>query len=264
MAKLKNDNSNNIEEKKESVVDVVEDNVEIEIPEAPVVEKKTAEPQIDMNQIYNMLNNFQNTINDLQRQLDEEKRKNAVIVASQNSNSGTERLIELLGNKKSDREVTILHNRELIGGLSTSIRLTGITIDFHTLGEQRILSWQQFEECVSKYRKWFDKEIILLAPEHEDLSERYNVPCLKRAGKNIITKSDLQTLYKMDERALEDFVKSLSIEDQGFVCSYWLGKCYENDEKYLNRSKIELLNRVSGKGIFDTLLTAMNFGSIRN
>lgn len=246
------------------------------ISEVPVEKKegskayseKKQEPQIDMNQIYQMFAEFKSTIDTLKDELAEEKKKNeelarnAQIAASTPSNA--DRLIEILGNKKSDREVTIIHNRELLGGLSTAIRLTGMSIDFHTLGEERILSWQQFEECVSKYRKWFDKQIILLAPEHAEIAERYNVPCLKRAGSNAITKSELQNLYRKSERDLEDFVKGLTEQDQSFVCSYWLGKCYERDANYLNRSKIELLNRVTKKGAFDTLLTGMNFDSIRS
>lgn len=263
MAKIKNTKAVSESVDALETVEVVE--TESVVEEAPAVEETTKEPQLDINAIYEMMAGFQRTINELQAQLEVEKQKNAAAPVVQTvSDGGTEKLIELLGNKKSDREVTIIHNRELLGGLSTSIRLTGISIDFHTLGEERVLSWQQFEECVSKYRRWFDKEIILLSSEHAELSERYNVPCLKRAGKNSITKGDLLNLYRMDERKLEDYVTSLTTEDQNFVCSYWLGKCYQGDDKYLNRSKIELLNRISHKGVFDTLLTAMNFDSVKN
>lgn len=62
--------------------------------------------------------------------------------SSENVPTTTNRLLEYLTNKKSDREVTIVHNRELIPGLSTHIVLTGLIIDFKTLGEKRVLSWQ--------------------------------------------------------------------------------------------------------------------------
>ena len=81
-------------------------------------------------------------------------------VVTQSDNSRTEALLEILANRKQDKEVVIVHNREIIGGGSTAIKLTGLTINFHKLGEERVLSWQQFEECVSKYHKFFDKEII--------------------------------------------------------------------------------------------------------
>ena len=54
----------------------------------------------------------------------------------------TDKLLEILANRKQDKEVVIVHNREIIGGASTAIKLTGLTIDFHRLGEERGLSWQ--------------------------------------------------------------------------------------------------------------------------
>ena len=54
----------------------------------------------------------------------------------------TDKLLEILANRKQDKEVVIIHNREIIGGASTAIKLTGLTINFHKLGEERVLSWQ--------------------------------------------------------------------------------------------------------------------------
>ena len=232
---------------------------------------------VDMQKFMDMFASLNETINSLKNELNEQKQKNEELEKKYNEVSEaqettetvtpvlsstedkTERLLEILGNKKSDKEVVIVHNRELLGGLATSIRLTGASIDFHTLGEQRVLSWPQFEECVSKYRKWFDKEIILVDSEYADVAERYNIPCVKRGNNNYVTKKDLATLYKKSERELEDYMNTLTEEDKSFVCSYWLGKCYEKDANYLNRAKIELLNRISGKGIFDNFIATMNF-----
>lgn len=172
--------------------------------------------------------------------------------------SNTERLLEYLTNKKSDREVTIVHNRELVSGLSTHIVLTGTTIDFRTLGEKRVLSWQQFEECVSKYRKWFNKQIILLDSQHKELAETYNVPCVERKDGIILTRNDLQRIGDMSPNDLEKFYNSLTEQDKDFFCSFWLGKCYINDAKFYDRYKVELLNRLSNKGIFDNILALMN------
>ena len=63
----------------------------------------------------------------------------------QQPSSQTEELINLLANRKSDREVTIVHNMEMNGNLTTHIVLTTVTIDFRHVGEQRVLSWEQFE-----------------------------------------------------------------------------------------------------------------------
>lgn len=251
--------------------------------ETSVKESPAPQSSISLEDIQAMMAKFQSTIDSLSNELKEEKAKNEKLAEAiresasgdtessskveevpESTSNATERLLEILGNKKSDKEVVIIHNRELVGGLSTAIQLTGLTINFHTLGEQRVLNWQQFEECVSKYRKWFDKEIILLAPEYTDIAERYNVSCLKRGSKAVVTKADLMNLYKKNERELEDYMNTLTESDQEFICSYWLGKCYSNDSKYLNRSKIELLNRISGKRIFDNLLTQMNYDSMKH
>lgn len=228
-------------------------------------------------QLMEMLASMKETINSLKDELNEQKKKNeelekryeaqdvapvmeATPVVSSTLPDTTERLLEILGNKKSDKEVVIVHNRELLGGLSTAIRLTGASIDFHTLGEERVLSWQQFEECVSKYHKWFDKEIILLGPGYEDVAERYNIPCVKRGEYSYVTKKDLAEIYKKSERQLEDYLSTLTEEDKDFICSYWLGKCYENDSRFMDRAKIELLNRISNKHIFDNYIATLNFG----
>ena len=171
----------------------------------------------------------------------------------------TTKLLEYLTNKKSDKEIVIIHNRERLGGLATSIRLTGLSIDFHTLGEQRVLNWQQFEECVSKYYKWFQKRIILLAPEFKELAEKYNVPYVKDNNKEILTRNDLGKIGKMPIDELEKYYLALGKEDRDFFCSYWLGKCYEKEPGFYDRYKIELLNRLSRNGSFDNLLITMNY-----
>lgn len=256
----------------------IAENAETSTKESPATQSS-----ISLEDIQAMMAKFQSTIESLSNELKEEKEKNEKLAEAvkesalgdtessskveevqDNTSNTTERLLEILGNRKSDKEIVIVHNRELLGGLSTAIQLTGLTINFHTLGEQRVLSWQQFEECVSKYRKWFDKEIILLAPEFADVAERYNVSCLKREGHAVVTKGDLVNIYKKSERELEDYMNSLTEADKDFICSYWLGKCYENDAKYRVRSKVELLNRISNKGVFDNLLAQMNFDSIRH
>jgi hypothetical protein len=173
-------------------------------------------------------------------------------------NDKTDRLLEALTNRKSDKEIVIVHNREMLGGLCTAINLTGLNIESRTLGEQRVLNWQQFEECVSKYRRFFDLEIILLGDEYAEVAERYSVPCIKRGNNHTCTREELAKLPKMDIRELEDFFMSLTVQDKEFVCSYWLGKCYEKKEGFYDRYKVELLNRLSNSHIFDNLLTLMN------
>lgn len=261
-------------------VKVVEKTPAMEV-KASIVEEKATAPNIEelmalMQSMAQQVSELTNKLNQTEKKLEDAEKKVAIkededkneyygaqkmtgevsSVLSSTSDK-TDRLLEILANKKSDKEVVIVHNREMIGGLSTAIKLTGLTINFHKLGEERVLSWQQFEECVSKYRKFFDKEIILLGSDYEELSQRYSVPCAKRANNKIITREDLINLAYMDTRQIEDYYNSLTEEDKAFICSYWLGKCYERDEKFYDRYKVETLNRLS-KGVFDNVLAVMN------
>ena len=261
-------------------VKVVEKTPAMEV-KASIVEEKATAPNIEelmalMQSMAQQVSELTNKLNQTEKKLEDAEKKVAIKededkneyygtqkmtgeispVLSSTSDK-TDRLLEILANKKSDKEVVIVHNREMIGGLSTAIKLTGLTINFHKLGEERVLSWQQFEECVSKYRKFFDKEIILLGSDYEELSQRYSVPCAKRANNKIITREDLINLAYMDTRQIEDYYNSLTEEDKAFICSYWLGKCYERDEKFYDRYKVETLNRLS-KGVFDNVLAVMN------
>lgn len=273
-------------QEEDCAIDAQVNNVEIE-KEAPVTQDiPDSQPALDMNALLNMVGQLQQTVMDLQSQLkkkEEETQKasaEAVSMPTQvelepvrevytynnyesTQESDTQRILSYLTNKKSDKEITIIHNRERMGGLSTAIRLNGLSIDFHTLGEQRVLSWQQFEECVSKYKKFFDKRIILVAPEYKDIAERYNVPVWESTTNNVITRNDLAHLGDMTIDALEKFYNSLCKEDQAFLCSYWLGKCYEKEPRYYDRYKVELLNRLSD-GAFATLLTAMNYDFMKD
>lgn len=259
---------------------VVEKTPAMEV-KASIVEEKSTVPNIEelmalMQSMAQQVSELTNKLNQTEKKLEDAEKKVAIKEdADKNEYYGTQkttgevspvlsstsdktdRLLEILANKKSDKEVVIVHNREMIGGLSTAIKLTGLTINFHKLGEERVLSWQQFEECVSKYRKFFDKEIILLGSDYEELSQRYSVPCAKRANNKIITREDLVNLAYMDTRQIEDYYNSLTEEDKAFICSYWLGKCYERDEKFYDRYKVETLNRLS-KGVFDNVLAVMN------
>lgn len=266
-------NTNNTNTKNTSTQEVTE--VVTPVENTSSVETVNVDNQganaLNVNALMDMISQLQNQVMGLQNQLKETEAKAEQITSVEsvpqpvvletvkdNAQENTERILDYLTNKKSDREITIVHNRERLCG-STAIRLSGLNIDFHTMGEQRVLTWQQFEELVSKYRKFFDKHIIMLAPEHKDLAERYHVPCMEIVDKNYLSRDDLNRVGKMTVEQLSDFYQSLNPQDQEALCSYWLGKAYQNDPDFYNRYKIETLNRLSDCGAFDNILTVMNY-----
>lgn len=185
------------------------------------------------------------------------------IVTETQKEDTTAKLVELLANKKSEKEITIIHNQEVLGGASTHIELTGMTIDFHIQGEERLLSWQQFEELVSRYRSFFQRRIIILGAGQEELAKRYGVPCIQTTNTHIVTRDELTKLHTYSPRKLEEYIESLSDEDKELVGSYWIGKCYDRKEGYYDRAKVELLNRLLPNHPFENMLTLMN-GDFRN
>jgi hypothetical protein len=188
---------------------------------------------------------------------------NAIEVA----NDRTDRLLETLVNRKMDREVTIVHNAEMFGGMSTYIKLSTMTIDFRKMGEQRVLSWQQFEELCNRYRKFIDRGLIKVTPEYRYLCDTYQIGCYDVDGKKTLTSDILNKLPDMTNEQLETCYNDLYDTDKNILLNYWLGQCYarpENrDKRFYNRYKIELLNRLSNSSVFDNILADMNFEEAR-
>lgn len=183
------------------------------------------------------------------------------------ANDRTDRLLETLVNRKMDREVTIVHNAEMFGGMSTYIKLSTMTIDFRKMGEQRVLSWQQFEELCNRYRKFIDRGLIKVTPEYRYLCDTYQIGCYDVEGKKTLTSDILNKLPDMSNEQLESCYNQLYDTDKNILLNYWLGQCYarpENrDKRFYDRYKIELLNRLSNSSVFDNILADMNFEEAR-
>ena len=240
----------------EEIIEMVED-TKVEVTEEKVEKKKARSTAVESeptkDDLMDIIQTLMQKVQTLEANAAVAQKDPALAVPST-----TDKILEILSNRKSDREVTIIHNREMHGGLTTHIQLTGLTIDFQSLGEQRLLSWQQFEECVSKYRRFFEKEIILLSDQDAELGTRYNVPCVKRGKNRTLTHDDVVRLPKMDVRELEEFITSLTKSDREFVLSYWLGKAYERTPGFYDRYKIDVLNNISEHRAFDNLIAYMN------
>jgi hypothetical protein len=175
-------------------------------------------------------------------------------------------LVNYLLNNKSNKEVTIVHTQEMKGGLKTEIQLSTLSISFQHIGEQRVLSWQQFEELVSKYRSFLDEGIVMLPIEHEDLCEKYSIQCFSANSGEVLTNEIIKNIGNLSSQELEKCYNKLNPNSQKFLLSYWLGKCYDRDKdpKFYDRYKIETLNRLSNSYIFDNVLAEMNFAYSNN
>lgn len=260
MARVKNEKI-----KKENEVAVDTNNVETK-----------AENSTDINyQEYftKMINDLTKEINELKAERDMFKKSaeatEQVVSAPVSNDNGTEKalvgILQTMAENKSNKEVTIVHGQEMAQGLSTTIVLSNLTIAFRHLGEQRVLTWQQFEELVSKYPNFIKRGIILLDEAHSDLCEKYQMKCYLPKDKATLTPEKLRTLGDLSMSDLEKLFNGLSSENQRVLMSYWLGKCYEQDKdpKFYDRYKIELLNRLSNSYAFGNVLADMNMEDVK-
>lgn len=177
--------------------------------------------------------------------------------------SNADKFLEILATRKSDKEVTIVHNREIVGGGTTHLALSNMTIDFTHFGETRTISMLQFEELTSRYRGFFNREIILVADKDRAIAEEYGVPCVQRKDGAVLGRADFERLGTMSIEALTNLYNSLTPNDKKFMLNYWLGQCYNRTPGFYDRYKIESLNALSKTGVFDTLIAFMN-GEVLN
>ncbi len=257
MAKAKNQ-ANTIAATKETTEEVTS-SVETNVEEMVLPMEESSVQASSYNDLLAMVANLQKQVADLAANNFTKVEPTPVVNrVEESSNDATAKLVEILANKKSEKEITIVHNCEVLGGTSTHIELTGMTIDFHIQGEERLLSWQQFEELVSRYRSFFERRIIILGAGQDELAERYGVPCIKTTNTHVVTRDELTNLHKLSPRKLEEYIVSLSDEDKRLVASFWIGNCYERKDGYYDRGKVELLNRLLEDHPFENILTLMN------
>lgn len=201
-------------------------------------------------------NELLNIIQQLSNEVQALKSNNTQSPQQSDSSAALSDILSTLANRKSDREVSIVHNCELIGGLTTHLDLSNTSIDFTHVGETRLLSWQQFEECAAKYRSFFERRVILIDSAYAEVAQKYGLPCAE-GTKHILTQSDIAKLPTLSVPELEKFIESLEEADKVTVFNYWLGKCYSREEGFYDRYKMDTLNRLSNN-LFDNILLVMN------
>ena len=251
MAKTKTTTKKTVEEK-----DIKKEQNEVE------TNNTTSSSSPNFEELLDIIKKLQEEIVDLK----EKENKEAPIVyetpKEMVSQDATTKLLETLVNSKSNREITVVHTVEMFNGLCTAIDLSNLHIQFTRLGEQRVLSWQQFEELVSKYRGFINRGIVKITPKDRDLCDKYQIQCYEFTEDFTLTAEIINKLPDMSERELEDVYKKLSEDNQKILLSYWLGKCYarkeDRDPRFYNRYKIDILNRLSNSYLFDNIIADMN------
>lgn len=154
--------------------------------------------------------------------------------------------------KEPERNITIVHLRENMSGITTHIELSNLTIDLVKFGEERHLTLAQAEELAGKHRKFFEYGYIAFGPGCEDLATNFGLPTVKSYP--YLTKDFMEKLHGMDSAALRDLYPKLSEAHKTFIIEYFKRKVAEGDPVFKNPTKIETLNSLSDGAMENILL----------
>ena len=138
--------------------------------------------------------------------------------------------------------VKIIHMVERAPGLATYIHLSNLDISMTSLGEERTVTLQQFEELVGKYRSWFVSGIISVAAGYEEIASHYGLKVIKDYPLNSALMTQLGT---MDMAKFEEIYNKLPTAGKDFIIGYWKRKIIQGDGNFKNVYKVETLNRLS-------------------
>ena len=148
--------------------------------------------------------------------------------------------------------VTIIHLYDRYPGLTTHIQLTNRSFDMVSFGEKRTLDLREAEELVGKYRKLFERGILVFADGCEDIAERFNLNTIKAfsyADSQFVTRLAGLSVYE-----LESLYNSVAHGTKQFILEYFKRKWIANDPNFRDIHKIELLNRLSDGAMKDIIL----------
>lgn len=147
--------------------------------------------------------------------------------------------------------IKIVHLVQRAPGLFTFIKLSSIEIAMENFGEERLVTIQQFEEMVSKYRSWFNSGMISVAAGYEKVAERYG---LKTTKSYPIDGDFVKELGNLPMDKIEEVYPKLPESGKDFVLGLWNRKVIEGDPKFRDIRKIETLNRLSDGALDQVIL----------
>lgn len=151
-------------------------------------------------------------------------------------------------------KIKIVHLMEMAPGLTTRIDLSNLVVVMSKMGEERVLTVQQFEELVGKYRSWFREGILAVSSESEAYARHYGL----ETDKGLPVKSDFMSkLGDMSMAQLEDIYPRLPHGIQDSILGMWQRKCRAGEAKFADIRKLETLNRLSD-GVLTQLIEEEN------
>ena len=139
-------------------------------------------------------------------------------------------------------EVTVVYCSDSLGHAAIS----NMELNFNKYGEEFIMTRIQFDELVGKYRSWFDAGILTVSSKNVDVAAAKG---LKTDAEVRLSASKLNSIGKMSSTQLEELWNGLDLPSyKESVVSFYKRKFIEGDPDFVNREKVDLLNRLTNGG----------------
>lgn len=139
-------------------------------------------------------------------------------------------------------DVTLVYCSDSLG----YAKISNMEINCTRYGEEFVMTRSQFDELVGKYRSWFDRGVFAVSYKNADVASAKGVFTDKELGLDVAT---LYAIGKMSARDLEHLWSGLKLQNlkESVVC-YYKRKFVEGDPAFLDREKVDLLDRLTKGG----------------
>ncbi len=139
-------------------------------------------------------------------------------------------------------DVTVVYCSDSLG----CAKAGGVELNFTRYGEEFIISRTQFDQLVGKYRSWFDKGILAVSYKNVDVAAAKGLKTDKELG---LSPDTLFSIGDMSSAQLENLWNSMKNKSQKeSIVLYFKRKFIEGDPKFVNREKVDLMNRLTEGG----------------
>jgi hypothetical protein len=147
--------------------------------------------------------------------------------------------------------VKVIHLCDNVAPLKTHIQTHNVLLNFGRFEETATLTFQQFEELFREYRDYFERNVIGLTSDDEDLCDMYNI---KKTYRSPLNRSILENVANIKEEDLKRIYNTVASTQKdviihSFVTGYFEADAngkHPKDARYNNRDRADLLNRLSG------------------
>lgn len=141
-----------------------------------------------------------------------------------------------------DTSVTVVYCSDSLG----YAKISNMELNFTKYGEAFTLTRPQLDELVGKYRRWFDAGILTVSHKNVDIA----------AAKGLMTDAEvaldprtLNTIGNMSAAKLEELWNTVDKKaHRDSIVSFYKRKFIEGAPEYLDRAKVDTLNRLTNGG----------------